>query len=99
MVEETITSLMIGKIVTDKMIGETIIDNTIEGIEIDKIMETTLNKDIEIEVRVGRIQEIIIVTIQDRKEMIGVEADKCDQELEHYQMIEKTGQGLDLTLG
>ena len=65
MIDMTITSLMIGNTVTDKMIEETIIDKTIEGtiIEIDTIMEGTLNRDKEIEVRVGRIQEIIIVTI------------------------------------
>ena len=59
--------------------------------------EMTLNKDIEIEVRVGRIQEIIIVTILEVE--IGVETDKCNQELEHYLIIERTGQGLDPTLG
>ena len=75
-IEEITTDLMIGKIVTDKMIGETIIDKTIEEtiLEIDKIMtEMTLNRDIEIEVRVGRIQEIIIVTIQEIEVEIGVE--------------------------
>ena len=43
---------MIGETVTDKMIGDTTLDQTIEGtiIEIDKIIETTLNRDIEIEV-------------------------------------------------
>ena len=38
----------------------------------------TLNRGKEIEVRVGRIQEIIIVTIQEREVEIGVETDKCD---------------------
>ena len=61
---ETITGLMIGKTVTDKMVGETLIDKKIERtiLEIEKIMEITLNKDIE-------IPEIVIVTIQE----IGVE--------------------------
>ena len=99
MIGMTITDLMIGETVTDKMIGETIIDKTIEGtiIEIDKIMEETLNRDMEIEVRVGSIQEITVVTMQ--KVEKRVETDKCDQELECYLMKEKTGQGLDPTLG
>ena len=65
-IEEIMTGLMIGKTVTDKMIEEKIIDKTIEEtiIEIDKIItETTLNRYIEIEVKVGTVQEIIIVTI------------------------------------
>ena len=101
MIGKTITDLMIGKTVTDKMIGETTIDKTMEGtiIEIGKITEEIINRDIEIEVKVGRIQEIITVTIQEREVEIGVETDKCEQELEHYLMIEKTGQGLDLTPG
>ena len=108
MIGKTITSLMIGETVTDKMIGETIIDETVEEtiIEIGQIMEGTLNGDIEMEVRVGRIQEIIIVTIQEKDLSkveigveIGVETDKCNQEQECYLMKEKTGQGLDPTLG
>ena len=62
-------------------------------------MEETINRDIEIGVKVGRIQEIITVTVQEREVEIGVETDKCDQELECYLMIGKTGQGLDPTLG
>ena len=97
MVEETITDQMIGKTITDKMIEETIIDETIEGtiIEIDKSVEETLNRDTEIEVKVGRIQEIIIVTIQEKEVEIEVEIDKHDQEQGHYLMKEKTVQGLD----
>ena len=79
MIGETIANLMIGETVTDKMIEETTIDKTIEEtiIEIDQIMEEmTLNRDKEIEVRVGRIQEIIIVTIQGIGLEIGVETDK-----------------------
>ena len=77
--------MMIGKTVTDQTIGETIIDRTIEGTitEIDQIMEGTINKDIGIEVRVGRILEIIIETIQEKdlseveiEVEIGVEIDK-----------------------
>ena len=62
---ETTIDMMIGKTITDQMIGETIIDRTIEGTitEIDQIMEGTINKDIGIEVKVGRILEIIIETI------------------------------------
>ena len=47
-------------------------------------------RDIEIEVKVGRIQEIIIVTIQEKgveiEVEIGVVIDKCIQEQEHYLM-------------
>ena len=49
--------------------------------------------------RAGRIQEIIRVTIREIEVEIGIETDKCDQELEHYLMIEKRGQGLGQTLG
>ena len=75
LVEETTTDEMIGKTITDKMIGKTIIDKTIEEtiIEIDQIMEGTLNRDIEIDVRIGRIQEIIIVTVQEKEVEIEVE--------------------------
>ena len=61
--------------------------------------ETTPNRGVEIEVRVGRVQEITLVTIQEIEVEIGVETDKCDQELEHYPMKEETDQGLGLTLG
>ena len=88
---EIIIDVTIAKTITDQMIGKTIIDKTIEGktIEIDKIMEGTINKGIEIEVKVGRIQEIIRETIQEkdlreieveREVEIGVEIDKHDQE-------------------
>ena len=50
-------------------------------------MEGILNRDIEIEVKVGRIQQIIIVTIQEKdlsevevEVEIGVVIDKCDQQ-------------------
>ena len=78
---------MTGVTVTDQMIGETITDKTIEGtiIEIDQIMEKTINRDIEIEVKVGIIQEIIIEKIQEqdmskKEAQIGVVIDKHDQE-------------------
>ena len=87
MVEETTTDQMIGMTITDEMIGETIINKTIKGTntEIDQIMEGTMNRDIEIEVKGGSIQEIILETIQgkDLREIeveIGVEMDKHDQE-------------------
>ena len=101
MIGMTIIGLMIGETVTNKMIGETIIDQTIEEtfIEIEKNMEETLNRGIGIVVKVGRIQETIIVTIQEIGIEIGVETDKCDKELEHYLMNEKTDQGLHPTLG
>ena len=65
MVEETTTDQKIDVTITDQMIGETITDRTIEGTitEIDQIMVETVNRDIKIEVRVGRIQEIIIGTM------------------------------------
>ena len=52
--------------IAGQMIGKTIIDKTIEGAitEVDQIMEGTINRDIEIEVKKGRIQEIILETIQ-----------------------------------
>ena len=55
MVEETTTDQMIGKTTTDIVIGETIIDKIIEGTitEIDQIMEGTMKRYIEIEVKVG----------------------------------------------
>ena len=46
-------------------------------------MEETINRDIEIEVKVGRILEIIKETIQEkdlREVEVGVEIDKCNQE-------------------
>ena len=103
-VEETTTDQTIGMTITDQMIGETIIDKTIEGTitEIDQIIEGIINRDIDIEVKVGRIQEIIIETIQEKdlsKVEIEVEIevviDKCDQEQECYQMKERVSQGLD----
>ena len=49
------------------MICKTFIDKTIEGsvTEIDQVMERTINTDIDIQVKVGRIQGIIIETIQE----------------------------------
>ena len=75
MIGMTITEQMIGETVTDKMIGETTLDKTIKGtiIETDKIMDGTINRGIEIEVKVGRIQEIIRVTIQEKEVEIEVE--------------------------
>ena len=66
-------------------------------------MEETINRCIEIEVKVGRIQEIIIEKIQEqdmsKKEVeIEVVIDKCDQEQEHYQMNERIGQDQNLDL-
>ena len=92
MIGETTIDMMIGKTITDQMIGKTIIDRKIEGTitEIDQIMgrdNQQRYKDIGIEVKVGRILEIIIETIQEKdlSEVeidveIGVEIDKCDQE-------------------
>ena len=89
MIGETTIDMMIGETITDQMIGKTIIDRTIEGTitEIDQIMEGKINRDIGIEVKVGRILETIIETIQekDMREVeievaIGVEKDKHDQE-------------------
>ena len=105
MIGETTIDVMIEEIVTDRMIVETIIDNlkdgTITETIIDQIMEETMNRDIEIEVKVGRILEIIIETIQEkdlREVEIGVEIDKCDQEQECYWMIERIGQDQNLDL-
>ena len=94
---------MIGKTTTDKMIDKTIIDKIIEEtiIEtfIDQIMEETIkeNRDIEIEVKEGRILEIIIETIQEKdlskveiEIEIGVEKDMDDQDQEHYQEREES---------
>ena len=107
---ETITGPIIGKdqgitigmtieeITTGLIIGKTVTDKTIEGkIEIDKFMEeTTPNRGIEIEVGVGKVLEIIIVMIQETEVGIGIETDKCDQELECYLMKDETDQGLTL---
>ena len=60
-------------------------------------MEGTINRDVEIKVKVGRILGIIIETIQEKyiceieveiEAEIGVEIDKHHQEQEHYQMKE-----------
>ena len=58
-VEKTI-DVMIGKTTTDKMIDEKLIDKITETI-IDQIMEKTIkeDRDIKIEVKGGRILEII----------------------------------------
>ena len=68
-------------------------------------MEETINRDIELEMKVGRILEIIIEIIQERdlskveiEAEIGVEKGKCDQDQEHYQMIERIGQDQNLDL-
>ena len=106
MIGETAIDVMIEEIVIDRMIGKTIIDKTkhwtITGTIIDKIMVETINRDIELEVKVGRILEIIIEIIQgkDLREVdIGVEIDNCDQEQECYRMIEGIGQDQNLDLG
>ena len=69
------------------MINETVIGKIIEGIFtetiIDQIMEETINRDIEIKVKVGRFLEIIMEIIQEkdlREVEIGIEIDKHDQE-------------------
>ena len=102
MVGETTTDQSIGETITDKMTGDTSIEKTIGGTitEIDQIMKGTINRDIEIQVKVERIKEIIIEKIHKEdmnKIEIGIEAviDKCGQEWECYQMKEKIGQGLD----
>ena len=60
---KTTKDMVIEEIVTDKMIGKTIIgkikNGTITETTIGQIMEETINRDIEIEVKVGRILEII----------------------------------------
>ena len=69
MIGETTTDVMIGEITTDKMIDKTIIDKIVEEIITEtitgQIMEETIieNRDIELEVKVGRILEIIIEII------------------------------------
>ena len=106
---ETTIDVMIGETTMDKMIGETIIDKIKDGIttetNIGQFMEGTINRDIEIEVEVGRILEIIIEIIQekDMREVeieveIGVEKDKLDQDQECYHMIERIGQDQNLDL-
>ena len=75
----------------DMMIDETIIDKIIEGIItetiIGQIMEETIieKRDIELEVKVGRILEIIIGIMQEKdlikveiEAEIGEEKDKCN---------------------
>ena len=87
MIGETTIDVIIEEIVTDKMIDETITDKIKDKIItetiIDQIMEETINRDIEIEVKVGRILKIIIEIIQEkdlREVEIGIEIDKHDQE-------------------
>ena len=69
MIGETNIDMMIGRIATDKMIDVTIIGKKIEETITDpiigQIMEETIigNKDIEPEVKVGKILEIIIEII------------------------------------
>ena len=88
---ETTIDVMIEEIATDKMIDKTIIGKIIEGIItetiIGQIMEETITRDIELEVKVGRILEIIIEIIQERdlseveiEAEVGVEKDKHDQD-------------------
>ena len=96
---------MIGETTIDVMIGETIIYRTIEGTIVETIIEGTINKDIGIEVKVGKILEIIIETIQEKdlneveiEVEVGVEIDKYDQEQEHYWMKERIGQDQNLDL-
>ena len=56
----------------------------------------TPNKDIELEVRVERVQEITKMTILEVE--IEVETNNYNKELEHYQIIEiDQGLGQDLT--
>ena len=68
----------------------------------EKIIE---DRDIELEVKVGKILEIITGIIQgkDLNEVeieaeIGLEKDKHDQDQEHYQKIEMIGQDQNLDL-
>ena len=93
MIGETTIDMMIGEIATDKMIDETIIGKIIEEIItetiIGQIMEETIieNRDIDLEVKVGRILEIIMEIIQeiDLSEVeieveIGVDKEKHNQD-------------------
>ena len=89
MTGETTIDMMLGEIATDKMIDMTIIGETITDPIIGQIMEETIigNRDIELEVKVGKILEIITEIIQgnDLREVeieaeIGVEKDKHDQD-------------------
>ena len=111
MIEETTTDMMIGKLATDKMTDVTIIGKNIEEIitetTIGQVMEETIieNRDIGLEVKVGKILEIITGIIQgkDLNEVeieaeIGVEKDKCNQDQEHYQRIEVIDQDQNLDL-
>ena len=74
---------MIGETPIDMMIGQIIIDGTIEGTITETIIEGTINKDIGIEVEVGRILEIIQENDLSKVEIeveIRVEIDKHNQE-------------------
>ena len=76
MIGKTPIDMMIEEIVTDKRTDETIIGKVIEWTITQKIigqiMEETTNRDIELEVNVGRILEIIKEIIQER-DLIDVE--------------------------
>ena len=81
---ETTISLMKYGITTGKTIEEIVTDKTIET---DKIIEEMiLNRGIGTEVRVGIGQETIVVTIL--RVEIEIEMDRCNKELELYQMTE-----------
>ena len=78
MIGEITIDVMTGQITTDKMTDKTIIDRIIEEIItetiIGQIMEETIieKRHIELEVKVGRILEIIIGLIQE-KDLLEVE--------------------------
>ena len=105
MIGETTIDMVIGEIATNKMIDVTIIGKNIEEIitetTIGQVMEETVieDREIEPEVKVGKILEIITGIIQGKglnkveiEAEIGVEKDKCDQDLEHHLKIEIIGQ-------
>ena len=94
MTEDLTIGLMKDAITTDQTTeGETTIG---KAVETDKIIEVmTLDKDMEIGVKVGIDPEIIVVT--EPEVGIEVETEKCKIDQELCQMTEKD-QGLGLTL-
>ena len=108
---ETTIDMMIGEIAADKMIDMTIIGKNIEEINtettIGQITEETIigNRDIELQVKVGKILEIITGIIQGKdlgevetEVEIEVEKGNDDQDLGLHQKIEVIGQDQNLGL-